>query len=437
VKHFILQLLLVIFAIGLLPAQEPLQLPVKIDKVILIGNEKTQPNIILREIPFTFPDTLNAPDLLLIQNRIQNLYLFNRVELQIIQQANQNILLIMLTESWYFLPLPLLFINEHDWNKISYGMQVTHYNFRGRNEKLSAGGWLGYDPSFFIRYFNPWIGQKSRLIFGLGMSKMKKANKIFDIDEDRFGFDITLGRKLSLSMQTQLNFDMQRIKLPAEYKTYTISGNDIDWVPSLSYEIRWDKRDLYEYTKKGFLVSYSIRKTGFTKNQPDFWRYNFDNRFYLPLYKSLSLATRQLFTFTQGNSPIYDRIFLGFGERIRGYFNDVFPNPELYQKYTSTNISLTSLELRFPILPVRYFSWQDGPVMSQLYQNLKFGISMGIFMDSGIAWQDKSEFALPNFYTGYGLGLHFHLPYVYILRFDYAWNDRGRGQLIIDVNASF
>jgi outer membrane protein assembly factor BamA len=437
VKNFILQFLLVIFAFGMLSGQKPVRLPVKIDKVILVGNEKTQPNIILREIPFTFPDTLNAPDLLLIRNRIQNLYLFNRVELEIVQQENQNILLIMLTESWYFLPLPLLFINEHDWNKISYGVQVTHYNFRGRNEKLSAGGWLGYDPSFFIRYFNPWIGQKSRLIFGLGMSKMKKANKIFDIDEDRFGFDITLGRKLSLSMQTQLTFDMQRIKLPSEYKTFTISANGTDWVPSLSYEIRWDKRDLYEYTKKGFLISYTIRKTGFTKNQPDFWRYNFDNRVYLPLYKSLSLATRQLFTLTRGNSPIYDRIFLGFGERIRGYFDDVFPNPELYQKYTSTNISLTSLELRFPILPVRYFSWQDGPMMSQLYQNLKFGISMGIFMDSGIAWQDQLEFALPNFYTGYGLGLHFHLPYVYVLRFDYAWNDRGSGQLIIDVNASF
>lgn len=58
-------------------------------------------------------------------------------------------------------------------------------------------------------------------------------------------------------------------------------------------------------------------------------------------------------------------------------------------------------------------------------------------MDSGIAWQDRSEFTLENFYTGYGFGLHFHLPYVYVLRFDYAWNDKGRGQLIIDVNASF
>ena len=79
----------------MLSGQKPVRLPVKIDKVILVGNEKTQPNIILREIPFTFPDTLNAPDLLLIRNRIQNLYLFNRVELEIVQQENQNILLIM------------------------------------------------------------------------------------------------------------------------------------------------------------------------------------------------------------------------------------------------------------------------------------------------------------------------------------------------------
>jgi len=437
VKNFILPVILLLFAFSRFYGQEPVHFPIAIDKVILVGNEKTKPNIILREIPFTFPDSLSQQDLLLIRNRIQNLYLFNRVELEIVQQQGTNILLIMVTESWYFLPLPLVFINEHDWNKISYGMQLTHYNFRGRNEKLSIGGWLGYDPSFFIRYFNPWIGYKSRLIFGLGMSKMKKANKIFDMDENRFGFDVTVGRKLSLYLQTEINFDMKRIKLPAEYKQFSVSKNGTDWVPSLSYQIRWDRRDLYEYTKKGFLISYSIRKTGFTSNQPDFWRYNFDNRLYIPIYRSLSLASRQLFNFTQGKTPIYDRLFLGFGERIRGYFDDVFPNPALYEKYTSTNISLTNLELRFPLLPIRYFSWQDGPVMSQLYRDLKFGISAAVFMDSGIAWQDRSEFTLENFYTGYGLGLHFHLPYVYVLRFDYAWNDKGRGQLIIDVNASF
>ena len=120
--------------------------PVVIDDVQVIGNEKTKSYIILREIPYQFPDTLSQLDLLRIKNRIQNLFLFNRVELIVTEQGMKKQLIILVTESWYFFPSPLLFINEHDWSKISYGLQLSHSNFRGRNEKLNLGGWFGYTP---------------------------------------------------------------------------------------------------------------------------------------------------------------------------------------------------------------------------------------------------------------------------------------------------
>ncbi len=123
--------------------------------------------------PIISPDTLSEKALLKIKNRIQNLFLFNRVELEIHQLEQKQILLILLTESWYVFPVPLLFINEHDWKKLSYGVQLTHYNFRGRNEKLRIGGWWGYNPAFYASYFNPWIGQNTRLILGLGISRRK------------------------------------------------------------------------------------------------------------------------------------------------------------------------------------------------------------------------------------------------------------------------
>lgn len=417
--------------------ENPVVFPVRIDKVYIVGNEQTKSYIILREIPYNFPDTLAQTDLLLIQNRIQNLYLFNRVELQISQQEEMNALIVMVTESWYIFPAPLLFINEHDWNKISYGLQLTHYNFRGRNEKVSLGGWLGYNPSFYVSYFNPWIGNKLRLIFGMGVSKNKVANRIFDFDEDRFGFSFTIGRKLSLNFDTQISFGYQRIKLPDSYKQYSVSGNGTDFVPRLSLQFKWDNRDLFEYPRKGYHLTYNIRRTGFTSNQPQFWRFELDNRIYVPIYKKTSFALRQLFVFNKDKLPIYDRVFLGYSERIRGYFNDVFPKPETYETHNSTNISLTSLEIRFPLFPIHYFSLENGPILARLYRNLKFGISGGFFMDSGIAWQYKRQFSLPNFYSGYGCGLHIHLPYVQVLRFDYAFNDKGRGELIIDVRVAF
>lgn len=359
------------------------------------------------------------------------------MELHISQQEDINALIIIVTESWYIFPVPLLFINEHDWSKISYGLQIKHYNFRGRNEKVSLGGWLGYNPAFYLNYFNPWIGNKTRLIFGTGISKNKIANKIFDFDEDRWGFNITVGRKLSLNFDTQISFSYQRVDLPNEYQNYSISGDGTDFVTTITLQLKWDKRDLFEYPRNGYYFTYNFRRTGFQKNQPRFWRFEFDNRIYIPVYRLTSLAARQLFVFNTNNLPIYDRVFLGYAERIRGYFYDVFPDPALYEKYTSTNISLTSIELRFPILPIRYFTLKNGPISPSLYQDLKFGISGGIFMDSGIAWQEKHQFTLSNFYSGYGLGLHLHLPYVFIIRFEYAISDQGKGQFIIDAEIAF
>jgi outer membrane protein assembly factor BamA len=435
-KYFIITIILILHS-ALILAQDSINFPIRIDEVQIVGNERTKANIILREIPYTLPDTLNKADLILIKNRIQNLFLFNRVELSIAEIGQSNHLIIMVTESWYFFPVPLLFINEHDWSKISYGLQLSHYNFRGRNEKLRLGGWLGFNPSFYINYFNPWLGDDLRLIWGAGISKRKIQNKIFDFKEDRFGFDLTLGRRLSLNFDGQIKFALERIKLPDDYLQYSVSQTGIDYVPTLSLQIKWDTRDIFEYPKKGFFITQNFRKTGFSSNQPDFWRFEFDNRVYVPIYRQLSLAARQLLIFNVGELPIYDRVFFGFSERIRGYFYDIFPDPELFEIYNSNQLSLTSLEMRFPILPIRYFSFENGPLIPSLYKDLKFGISGGLFMDSGITWQSKNELRLDNFYTGYGVGLHIHLPYIFVLRFDFALSDKGNGQIIIDGGVSF
>jgi len=437
IKRFILLLIFTALGTGFAQEFQTITLPVAIDTVILTGNKHTKDYIILREIPFTFPDTLDEADFRLIQNRLQNLYLFNRIQFQILPSEKRNTLVIQVTEIWYFFPLPILFINEKDWGKVSYGAQISHFNFRGRNEKLMIGGWLGYNPSLFIRYFNPWIGKKSRVILGFSIFHNKIANKIFDFDESRTGASLSVGRKLTLNLEMQMEFSLQRIRLPGEYRQFSASGGGKDWMPTVSYQIKWDRRDLYEFPRKGFFLYYNLQRTGFTRRQPRFWRFKFDNRFYLPLTKNSSLGLRNLTIFQDGDLPIYDRAFFGYDERIRGYFKKVLPPTEMYREFPSPQLSLSSLEYRFPILPVFYFSWKDAPLFSALYRDLKFGISGTVFMDSGIVWEEKAQFALPNFYTGYGLGLNFHLPYIYLLRLEYAWSEKGVGQFIVDMEVSF
>jgi hypothetical protein len=162
-----------------------------------------------------------------------------------------------------------------------------------------------------------------------------------------------------------------------------------------------------------------------------------DGRYYRPVLGPVSLAVRQLFILNDGTMPVYARVFLGFNERIRGYYNLILPDPARYADYRSYSISLTSLEIRFPILPIRYFSIENGPLIPSLFRNLKFGLSAGFFVDSGIVWRNAGDVRLNDFYTGYGVGLHIHLPYINVLRLEYALNRTGRGEFIIDTGISF
>ena len=431
---------LVLFALlgnKTLVGQDAIDAPTRIDRVVVEGNKITDSEIILREIPFNFPAVLSADDLKLIRNRIQNLWLFNRVELGVNERDSQNVLTIQVTERWYIFPAPVFFVSERDWSKISYGIQMTDSNFRGRNEKLRLGGWLGYNPSYFLNYSIPWVGERQRLLLGLGISQRQSQNKIFNFQEDRLGFNLRVGKRLSLELETNVQFSINSLKLPPEYQAFSVSGKRQDIVPSLSWQVRWEHRDLTEYPRKGTYLAVNVQRTGFTKAQPEYWRMTVDGRFYQPVFGSATLAVRHLFILNSGNMPVYDRVFLGFNERIRGYYNLILPDPARYADYNSYNISLTSLEFRFPLLPVRYFSIENGPLIPSLFRNLKFGLSVGIFVDSGIVWRNAGEIRLNDFYTGYGVGIHIHLPYINVLRIEYALNKMGHGQFIIDTGVSF
>ena len=121
-----------------------------------------------------------------------------------------------------------------------------------------------------------------------------------------------------------------------------------------------------------------------------------------------------------GNIPVYERKYIGYSERIRGHFDHVSEGENRF---------LTSAVFRFPILPVRFFNLQNLPQLT----NLKFGISMGFFIDSGLTWFQGQKLNNSMLMTGYGVGLHFHLPFINVLRAEIAFDEMGNHQYIIDL----
>jgi len=424
--------LLLLLITSSLFAQDEFQ-TLRVDDIQIVGNNKTRDAVILRELHVTPPCDVELADLEQIQNRLSNLFIFNRVQVGVLEVENKNILQIEVTETWYLYPVPILFLNDREWDRLSYGFKLTHYNFRGMNEKLNLGGWLGFNPSFFLSYRNPWFGGNSKFILGASFFGKRTFNRFADIAgegfEDRqLGGSLTFGKRLTLQNSLQLSLGIRRIEFPDERVQYSVSGTDTDIFPTAALTFSSDHRDLREYPRSGYFARYSIIRGGFTENQADFWRFAFDNRAYLPLHSRLSIAGRNLLVLNQGDQPSYNTTFIGFGERIRGYFDRRFP---------AQNMMLQNVEMRFSLLPVQYFSWKDAPILPELFQDMKFGISMGLHMDSGTVWERRNEFAFENFYTGYGAGLHLHLPHILLLRIDHTWSDQGVGEWLIEGGVSF
>lgn len=113
------------------------------------------------------------------------------------------------------------------------------------------------------------------------------------------------------------------------------------------------------------------------------------------------MASRLYTLQSYGNAPVYDQVFLGFEERIRGHFNET---------YNGKYALIAGFALRYPIIPLRYFSYESKILPEFMTKDLKFGLNAGVFLESGQVWNHHKNFSLRNQITGYGFGLHFYCP---------------------------
>ena len=93
-------------------------------------------------------------------------------------------------------------------------------------------------------------------------------------------------------------------------------------------------------------------------------------------------------------------------------------------------MALASVVFRMSLLPIRTINLSDASYL----RNLKFGVGLGLFIDSGLTWFQGEKINRSMLQSGYGIGIHMHLPYIDIVRFELAFNEKGRPQFIVDLN---
>ena len=399
-------------------------------RIEIIGNNKTKPDIILRELQFEENQIVSLTQTLAALKRVQSLALFNRVRFDIIGDSDSSVLLITVYEQWYIFPVPLLYRNERSWKKLSYGGKLLYYNFMGRNVLLNFATAFGYNPEIKFSYYNPWFFGDAKLFtnFSIFLSKIRSLSpQLNEYEDQRLGIEWSIGKRFGHYFYTGVTLGFTKLTAPPEIGL-TLSQNGKDYLPSIILGIQYDNRDLKEYPHKGWLVGLSGKRVGNSRDI-NYYRYGADLRTYLPLAHKLTLALRTAANLSSGKIPSYDRVYLGYSDRIRGRYYEIFEGE---------NFAFGGAELRFPLLKIRYINIDPLiPKMRQYSSNLKFGISAGIFFDNGIVWYQNQKMSIREVKSGLGVGIHFHLPYVDVFRVECGFDKQWRAQGIADMEVAF
>ncbi len=411
---------------------------VKIDSIKIAGNELTEAIIILRELTFGIGDTLNPELASFNRERIYSLDIFNEVRLKPFKAEEKNILIIEVEESWYIYPIPFVTLRDKDWEKISYGIAVSLKNFRGRNEKLKGVVSLGYDPSFSFSYTNPNLVYKHDLflltVLGFSSSTNKSTaaeNLHGESFEHKIYFGrVTFGKRFGLYHRFALKTGFDYVETPFFIKGVNASDSRIDRTLMIGAFYTYDTRDLSHYPSSGIYAYVNYEFKGFGINNINYRVANLDFREYRKFFNKLTAKWRFAIRHTAGSTvPFYDYSYLGFAERIRGYFHN--------SEREGSDRIIGSVELNYPIIDETRINLYFIPFLPKSLLSYRVALISELFVDTGTTRLQGEPLSIKNFDTGYGGGFSvLFLPY-FVMRLELAFNEDGKSEWIFDLGASF
>ncbi|MGB0839937.1 MAG: POTRA domain-containing protein, partial [Chitinophagales bacterium] len=266
-----------------------------VDEIILKGNKRTKPFIILRELDFGVGDTLptlNLPQVIKEnQDQINNTRLFNEVVISIDQWMQDRIRLVVeVEERWYIFPAPIFELVDRNFNvwwteqnrdlsRTKYGFDFSHGNFRGRRETLRAVVRFGYTRQFEFAYQIPFLdkqqktGIKPRISYithrEIPYTHSDNRNVFYQHDETvrtRFRTGLSFYRRPNIHNDHQLhvyyNSNTIADTIAQLNPNYFLNGQTEQRYFDLAYTFTSDHRDRRAYPLEGKYLRVKLNKQG-------------------------------------------------------------------------------------------------------------------------------------------------------------------------------
>lgn len=438
---------------------------IEIAEIRLTGNTITKDYIIHRELTFQVGDCLRKWDFYaqLDQSRdnLMNTTLFNFVEYAISGLHFEDsvkgpvVVEFRFTERWYLWVAPILtyedrnfsiWLAEGDWSRVSFGMTISHNNFRGRMERLALSLQYGYDRQAWLEYSLPYINSAKTI--GLSIAggveylheapyATSKGKRQFFSDKSLYMLNrtfaiaaLTIRPKIHSSHYFSLGFENIHWgdTLLSLNPGLTSSGSPHERYLRFHYKLKLDYRDYASYPLEGWYADLELQKEGFglfEAGGPDYFFVKSTLRKYQRIgLRSYVAAGAHLKLGSSGAVPYYLNKGLGYSRDFaRGYE---------YYVVDGQAFALAKVNLKYTIVKPRVF---EIPVpLTERITKLHYALYFNLHADLG---RVRDRYSLTgNFlanqwlYSG-GSGIDFVTYYDKVFRIDYSVNHLGEGGIFI------
>ncbi len=429
-----------------------------ISEIQIVGNKRTKPYIILREMTLKVGDIITASDLPKqiekSKNQVFNTSLFIETNITTSSKTGDVVTLkVEVKERWYLFPVPYFtladrnfnqwwVIQHRDFNRVNYGIQATQYNLTGNNDPLSI--WLinGYNKQISLRYTVPFFNNSLKHGFDIGYSYItqKEVTDSTDFNKQAFiksnSYVFTYNRAdISYTFRPdqywrhsfRVGFTHQRIGdtvLLVKQNYFPNKSTQFQFV-DFTYRFRYQNFDYNAYPTKGSSLEGYIYERGLD-DKSNLWQLGFGGMYVRPMFSKTYLKFAATGTFkTPSNNYFINQPLFGYtsSSNLRGleyYVIDgdagVLAQSTLFREIYSCKVKTHLKSKNYSQIPFRFF--------------------FKVFADVGYAHNDYPGNSMLNnqlLYTG-GFGLDIVSFYDLAFRLEFSFNQLGQHGLFLHVH---
>lgn len=442
---------------------------VAINDIIISGNQRTNQDVILRELDFSIGDTIRLEDLstllALSEKRLLSTGLFTWADVNISHWTSDTLqrvdLSIKVQENWYLYPYLIFELADRNFNiwkeehnyslkRTNYGVALTHINFTGHKDVLKLKWQSGFTKKYELYYDYPYLKGNH----GMFVNILYTTNKEWGLfaHDNILRFHKVEDNKTLLS-QLKIAFGIQ--KRPNAYSFHILRAEYVNaqmdedvnkslfpqfFFPEtpqlkyglLHYEWMYDKTVYPLYPLGGYRLFLTLRKEGLGfQSDINNLRISLDIEKTKLLTKHLILSSRIKLKTTLFNKtlPYYLNQAIGYGtDNISGY--------QLYV-LDGTDFILNTNSLKIPLL-MKTYQWPHWWLKN--FRKMDTKIFLRPSFD--IAYTNDPTHFTANPYSnrwiyGYGMSLDIILFNIYSLSIQYGITQFGQKGIYLNSGVTF